>query len=258
MLYGGTTAAERRERLRIGRPARPTRSPASPYAFANVRPTTTFGVTRRGSCCRSAFRRRNRRRPRRRTRARRARRPRCVAIAPRGIIWPVGLFGFVRKTTRVRGVIAASTRSSGNAKSASSGNLDDAAAGGVASRPHTCRRPGRHDRLERRRGSARRAAPQRRLRGCPRRGRWSAAADSGPTPRRRAHASMRRRSRGRSRHRAGVSACSASITRGEQPAVFSFRCSRSPSPASARVRIRSSPCVPRRVSRHLDRGSVRR
>src|SRR6266705_2218174 len=41
-----------------------------------------------------------------------------VRIAPRGVATPVGLFGFVRNTTRVRGVIAASTSSSGKAKSA--------------------------------------------------------------------------------------------------------------------------------------------
>ena len=58
-----------------------------------------------------------------------------------------------------------------------------------------------------------------------------------------------RRRRPRSRRRSRVerdvlrasAPCIASITAGEQPAVFSFRCSRSPSAASRRVRIRSSP-----------------
>jgi hypothetical protein len=44
-------------------------------------------------------------------------RPAILRTASSGIDTPVGLFGFVRNTTRVFGVMAASTRSSGNEKS---------------------------------------------------------------------------------------------------------------------------------------------
>ena len=91
------------------------RNPASPNAFENVRPTMTLGnaassgmnVTPANSAYASSTN----------TIASAGTRPAIVRMASSGIDTPVGLFGFVRNTTRVFGVIAASTSSSGNAKS---------------------------------------------------------------------------------------------------------------------------------------------
>ena len=91
------------------------RSPARPNAFENVRPTMTLGnaassgmkLTPANSAYASSTK----------TIASFGTRRAIVRIASSGIDTPVGLFGFVRKTTRVAGVIAASTSSSANAKS---------------------------------------------------------------------------------------------------------------------------------------------
>ena len=81
------------------------RSPARPNAFENVRPTMTLGndgssgmnVTPANSAYASSTN----------TIASSGTRRAMVRIASSGIDTPVGLFGLVRKTTRVRGVIAA-------------------------------------------------------------------------------------------------------------------------------------------------------
>ena len=76
---------------------------------------------------RTASRRRSRDTPRRRTPAHRgaAAATRCDVVRA-GSRWPVGLFGLVMQTSACRGVIARSTPSSGNAKSARGGTVDDA------------------------------------------------------------------------------------------------------------------------------------
>ena len=95
-------------------------------------------------------------------------------------------------------------------------------------RPHTCRM--RERRRSLRTASARRVAQRRdaRPRGCPRPGRSSAA--GGRRARRGARAGRDgvRRNPGRTRRPAASEPRSAASTAGEQPAVFSFRCSRRP------------------------------
>ena len=81
-----------------------------------------------------------------------------VRIASSGIATPVGLFGFVRKTTRVFGVIAASTSSSGKLKSGVRHHLHEPAAGDLGVEAEDLERRLRDDRFEHavRRPSARR------------------------------------------------------------------------------------------------------
>ena len=110
-----------------GAPTRqPMRRPARPKAFENVRPTITLGnagssgmnVAPANSAYASSTN----------TTASRGTRRAICRIASSGIDTPVGLFGFVRNTTRVRGVIAASTSSSGEAEVGPGHHLHEAAA----------------------------------------------------------------------------------------------------------------------------------
>ena len=93
----------------------PMRRPARPCAFENVRPTITLGNAcssgMKVAPAKSAYASSTK------TIAPAGTRRRSSAMASIGIDTPVGLFGFVRKTTRVRGVIAASTSSSAKTKS---------------------------------------------------------------------------------------------------------------------------------------------
>ena len=77
----------------------PIRSPARPNAFENVRPTTTFGKLASSGMndtpANSAYASSTK------TTALLGTRRAIVRIASSGIVTPVGLFGFVRNTTRV-------------------------------------------------------------------------------------------------------------------------------------------------------------
>ena len=118
----------------------------------------------------------------------------------------------------------------GNAKSASERHLDDAAAGGVGAGGVHVERRHDHDRFERRRRAGCSAVRSQPPPGCLRRGRWSGARRLGL--RRRA---VRRTAAttvvviGIDRDVLTCRALQRVDHRGEQPAVFSFRCSRSPS-----------------------------
>ena len=117
--------ADRLERRRRADQA-PMRMPARPNAFENVRPTMTFG--KRGELGDEGVAGELRVRlvdedDRARGHAsRRSSGSRRAASAT-----PVGLFGFVRKTTRVFGVIAASTSSSGKREVGPRHHLDERA-----------------------------------------------------------------------------------------------------------------------------------
>ena len=63
-------------------------------------------------------------------------------MASRGTIWPVGLFGFVSQTMRVRSPIAAEHGLERKLEPAAERHLDHPAAHGVACTPRTCRTPG--------------------------------------------------------------------------------------------------------------------
>ena len=91
------------------------RRPARPNAFENVRPTMTLGNA--GSSGMNVLPANSAYASSTKTTASLGTRRATARIASSGIDTPVGLFGFVRNTTRVRGVIAASTSSSANVKS---------------------------------------------------------------------------------------------------------------------------------------------
>ena len=171
-------AAQRRDRLRHRRPPRRRAVPASPYALANVRPTTTFAESRRPGP-RSASRRRSPRTPRRRTPSRAGADVAMRAMASRGIALAgrVVRIGQPRRA-RVRVVIAASTSLERKREIRRRAAPRRSVRRRHRCRPRTCRTPGRR-RSPRACVASCRAAPPSRPRGCLRRGRWSARTRSG-------------------------------------------------------------------------------
>ncbi len=195
--------------------------------MANVRPMKTFGSARHVRIADQSGRSRSQRTPRRRARARAAPRERSARCRPSGSRGRSGCSGWSGTVIAYAGPIAARIRSAGNVKSGPSGTSTTRAP--TAGRSRRIHVEGRNhdDRF--------------RERSC--RGRRSAATVIARMPSSRplvsTSCSVATPSRAGARSDDGVvvgiesdvvrvSARSASITFGEQPAVFSFRCSRSP------------------------------
>ena len=234
-------ARRRRSACRAGppgasAPASPACRPARRCAARPARtlwrtsgPTTRFGIRPERRVARSSSRPRSPRRPRRGRPApaappRRPRRSRCA-----GSSRPVGLFGLVRKMMRVRGVIAAVTRSQRKDEVRPGGTSTIRPPSGVGARrvhverrlrrrsPRTGRRPARRAALTSDASMIPSSRPLVRTHvvGARRRSRRAAAHDRVVV--------------GIDRRRPAASASrSAASTAGEQPAVFSLRCSRRP------------------------------